>query len=231
MMERLVFGVLSLVLLTALIWAAWSLPVAPTGLTGPSFERLAESGVEHPVTAVLLNFRGYDTLLEISVLLLAIVGVWSLRPGEWPASDVRGRPLLFSLLRLLFPVLLLAAGHLLWVGAFAPGGAFQAGALLGGVVVLAMLGGLARREFHRAGWLRAGLVVGVLVFAAAGFAAMGLTGGMLEYPAGSGGMWIMVIETAAMISIGLTLGLLYLGGRPERPNVGKTQPDASTRHA
>ena len=36
---------------------------------------MAESGVEHPVTAVLLNFRGYDTLLEVAVLLLALLGV------------------------------------------------------------------------------------------------------------------------------------------------------------
>ena len=29
-----------------------------------------KSGVESPVTAVLLNFRGYDTLLEVMVLRL-----------------------------------------------------------------------------------------------------------------------------------------------------------------
>lgn len=230
MKERLCFGILAAGLLGALGWAVWSLPAAPAGLTAMADEHLAESGVDHPVTAVLLNFRGYDTLLEISVLLLAMVGVWALRPGQWPAGEVWGRPLLFSLLRLLLPILILFAGYLLWVGAFAPGGAFQAGALLGGALVLSMLGGLARRELHRVGWLRVWLVAGVVIFAGAGVASVGLTGGMLEYPAGSGGTWILVIETAATVSIGLTLGLLYLGGRPDRGSAGGSTSHRSGEH-
>jgi multisubunit Na+/H+ antiporter MnhB subunit len=215
MMRRISIGILSLALLAALSWAVLSLPAKPTGLTGAALAKLPESGVTNPVTAVLLNYRGYDTLLEVGVLLLAIVGVWSLRRGEWPAADLRDRPLLLSLLRIVLPVLALAAGYLLWIGAFAPGGAFQGGALLGGALVLMMLGGLARRGVHRAGLLRAGLVLGVLVFATVAAITLRLTGGLLQYPAGSGGQWIMVIESAAMISISLTLGLLYLGGRPE----------------
>lgn len=219
MRPRLVLGTLALGLLALLTWAVLALPVAPAGLTGPSLARLPQSGVTNPVTAVLLNYRGYDTLLEISVLLLTIAGVWSLRRGEWPASDLRDRPLLRSLLRLLLPVLALAAGHLLWIGAFAPGGAFQGGALLGGALVLVMLGGLARGVLNDGGLLRAGLAAGVLVFATVCAITMRLTGGFLEYPAGSGGAWIMVIEAAAIVSIGLTLGLLYLGGRPSDSEV------------
>jgi multisubunit Na+/H+ antiporter MnhB subunit len=215
MMRRLSIGVLSLALLAALSWAVLSLPAKPTGLTGASLAKLPESGVTNPVTAVLLNYRGYDTLLEVGVLLLAIVGVWSLRRGEWPAGDLRDRPLLLSLLRIVLPVLVLAAGYLLWIGAFAPGGAFQGGALLGGALVLMMLGGLARSGVKRAGFLRAGLALGVLVFATVCALTLGLTGGLLEFPPGRAGTWILVIESAALLSIGLTLGLLYLGGRPE----------------
>ena len=215
MMGRFLIGILSLALLAALSWAVLSLPAKPAGLTEASLAKLPESGVTNPVTAVLLNYRGYDTLLEVGVLLLAIVGVWALRRGEWPAADLRDRPLLRSLLRVVLPVLVLAAGYLLWIGAFAPGGAFQGGALLGGALVLVMLGGLARRVVNREGLLRAGLVLGVLVFATVCAITLWLTGGLLQYPPGSGGTWIMAIESAALISIGLTLGLLYLGGRPE----------------
>jgi multisubunit Na+/H+ antiporter MnhB subunit len=214
-MRRMSIGILSLALLAALSWAVLSLPAKPTGLTEASLAKLPESGVTNPVTAVLLNYRGYDTLLEVGVLLLAIVGVWSLRRGERPAADLHDRPLLLSLLRMLLPVLALAAGYLLWIGAFAPGGAFQGGALLGGALVLVMLGELARPVVNRAGLLRAGLVLGVMVFATVCVITLRLTGGLLQYPPGSGGAWIMVIESAALISIGLTLGLLYLGGRPE----------------
>jgi len=41
-------------------------------------ENLAESGLGNPVAAVLFVFRALDTLLEKVVLLLALVGVWSL---------------------------------------------------------------------------------------------------------------------------------------------------------
>jgi multisubunit Na+/H+ antiporter MnhB subunit len=215
MMRRTSIGVLSLALLAGLSWALVSLPVKPAGLTEESLAKLPESGVTNAVTAVLLNYRGYDTLLEVGVLLLAIVGVWSLRRGDWPTADLCDRPLLLSLLRVLLPVLLLAAGYLLWIGAFAPGGAFQGGALLGGALVLVMLGALARRVLNRAGLLRAGLVLGVMVFATVCALTLRLTGGLLQYPPGTGGTWIMVIEFAALVSIGLTLGLLYLGGRPE----------------
>lgn len=213
-MFRVVVAVLSLALFAALGWAVRSLPVRPQGLTAASLEKLPESGVLNPVTAVLLNYRGYDTLLEVGVLLLAVVAVWSLRRGEWPVSDLQDHPLLMSLLRVVLPALVLTAGYLLWIGAFAPGGAFQGGALLGGAIVLVMLGGLARRILPAGRLLRAGLVLGVLVFASVCAGAMLQTGGLLQYPPGTGGVWIMIIESAALISIGLTLGLLYLGGRP-----------------
>lgn len=230
MMQRVGFGVLSLALLAGLSWAVLSLPAQSSGLAAESLRKLPESGVTNPVTAVLLNYRAYDTLLEVGVLLLAIVGVWSLRRGEWPDGDLLGRPLLMSLLRVLLPVLVLAAGYLLWIGAFAPGGAFQGGALLGGAFVLVLLGGLGNRFLQRDRVVRVGLALGVAVFAGIGAVTLLLTGGLLQYPAGSGGAWILVIEAAALLSIGLTLGLLYLGGRPA-PEQKELPERSSRRHA
>ena len=60
MMRRISIGVLSLALLGALSWALLSLPAMPTGLTAESLAKLPESGVTNAVTAVLLNYRGYD---------------------------------------------------------------------------------------------------------------------------------------------------------------------------
>ncbi|MBK9137159.1 MAG: DUF4040 domain-containing protein [Verrucomicrobia bacterium] len=212
--SRVLLGALSVAMLGTLAWAALSLPAKARGLTAEALARLPDSGVTNPVTAVLLNFRAYDTLLEIGVLLLAIVGVWALRRGEWPAADLRERPLLLSLLRWVLPLLAVGAGYLLWIGASAPGGAFQGGALLAGALVLALLSGLGRRLLRRGRLVRTGLTIGVLVFGVAGAVALGWTGGLLQYPTGQAGAWILVIEAAALVSIGLTLGLLYLGGRP-----------------
>ncbi len=207
-------GMLCLALLALLGWAALALPTQPRGLTGPALAALPDSGVSNPVTAALLNYRAYDTLLEVAVLLLALVGVWSLREGRLMRVDLNARPLLLSLLRLVLPVLVVAGGYLLWIGAFAPGGAFQGGALAGGVFVLLLLAGLGRRALTHERGLRLGLALGLAVFAGVGGGVMLLTGGLLEYPRASAGHWILAIEAAALISIGLTFGGLFLGGRP-----------------
>ena len=61
-------------------WTVWTLPPLPNQMLALVSSNMPISGVDNPVTAVLLNFRGYDTLLEIGVLLLAAVGVLSVSP-------------------------------------------------------------------------------------------------------------------------------------------------------
>jgi multisubunit Na+/H+ antiporter MnhB subunit len=206
---------MAVLVLGTLTWALIQLPEAPSALAGEAREALTRSGVANPVTAVLLNYRSYDTLLEVGVLLLSVVAVWSLRSIPPSARYRPAGPVLGALLRLLLPLLVLTGAYLLWIGAFAPGGAFQGGALLGGAIVLALLGGLVgRRLAERSGLLRTGLWVGLAVFVAVGLAVMLPGGRFLEYPAGRAGVLILLIEAATMISIGLTLGCLFYGGRP-----------------
>jgi multisubunit Na+/H+ antiporter MnhB subunit len=172
--------------------------------------------VTHPVTAVLLNFRGYDTLLEVAVLLIALVGTWSLRLG--PPAREHDSPgiVLLEMVRLLVPLLIVLAGYLLWLGAHAPGGAFQAGALLAGAgVVLALsevrpLGGLGPTT------LRLIASLGVAVFLAVALLVMGDGRRLLEYPVERAGLLILLIESAATVAIGMTLTYLFLGDAPRR---------------
>ena len=66
------FAAISVLVLTAILgWTVWTLPPFSDQMTALVSSNMPISGVENPVTAVLLNFRGYDTLLEIGVLLLA----------------------------------------------------------------------------------------------------------------------------------------------------------------
>jgi len=119
-------------------------------LAGAVDRDLAATGVENPVTAVLLNFRGYDTLLETVVLLVALLAAWSVAPDAgWSgrpglAEHARADGVLASFARLLPPLGLLAGLHLFWAGASRPGGAFQAGTILAAVWLLAAMGGAAR---------------------------------------------------------------------------------------
>jgi multisubunit Na+/H+ antiporter MnhB subunit len=195
-------------------WAVYRLPTETTGLAVAVQEQLAASGVSNPVTAVLLNFRAYDTLLEVGVLLLAVVAVWALAQADAVSPQPRARPVQLALVNLLAPIMLVTAGYLLWVGSSAPGGAFQAGALLGGAGVLVML---TRPDWAALGdgWgLRASLAAGLAVFLVAGLLMMLSGGRLLEYPRDWAGALVLIIEAAATISIGLTLALLFLGGRP-----------------
>ena len=204
----------------ALGWAVLSLPREASGLTAASLEQLPKSGVTNPVTAAVLNYRGYDTLLEIGVLLLAVLGVWSVAKADAASNPPPASPVLGSFLRLLLPVMLLIAGYLLWIGSFAPGGAFQAGAVLAGGIVLWLLADGGRTALPRSSWLRLLLSLGLAVFIAVAAGVMMIPGGrLLEYPPAYAGTLILLIESAALISIALTLAALFVGGRPpEEPN-------------
>lgn len=192
-----------------LIAAMLDLPSPVVNLPTAVAANMAASGVEHPVTAVLLNFRGYDTLLEIGVLLLALLVVLAVSPRAESAALVSTDPVLQTLARIAVPLMLLAAVYLLWAGAHRPGGAFQAGAVLAAAAVLLHLAGLLP------GWdapqrrLRWGLAGGFLVFL--GVAAALLTqGALLAYPPATAGALILLIEAALTLSLGLILAGLFL---------------------
>jgi multisubunit Na+/H+ antiporter MnhB subunit len=206
--------------LIALLCTALALALGGAMLALPEFAvrlpvevaaNLDASGVAHPVTAVLLNFRGYDTLLEVAVLLLALLGVFALaRHADSHAHrPVPGHPVLQTLARLLAPLMLLVAGYLLWAGAHAPGGAFQAGAVLAAAGVLLRLAGLLPAWASPGRLLRGGLALGLLVFLAVAAAAL-LQGSLLQYPIPGAGRLILLIEAGLTLSIGLILAGLYL---------------------
>jgi multisubunit Na+/H+ antiporter MnhB subunit len=215
------------ILRVALIGCAWALfgvlawalrPVAPgTGL-GPLVRlRLSDAGVENPVTAVLLNFRSYDTLLEIVVLLLAVLGVRAITEIEQEPEILPAGPLLEAFLRSVIPVIVVAAAYLLWAGSSLPGGAFQAGAVLGGAGVLLLLANGASYPWMSFWLSRPLLAMGAVFFTAVG-AGVTMTGGhVLEYPRPWAGPLILAIEAAATLSIGAILAALFGGGGIQRP--------------
>jgi multicomponent Na+:H+ antiporter subunit A len=92
------------------------------------------------VNVILVDFRGFDTMGEITVLATAAIGVRALlrvaRPDRGyadPAADVEVASSIFKTgARYLMPLLLLFAVYLLWRGHNEPGGGF-----VGGVVAAA----------------------------------------------------------------------------------------------
>jgi multisubunit Na+/H+ antiporter MnhB subunit len=187
-------------------------PASP-GLRSVVYAELAQSGAENPVTAVLLNFRGYDTLLEIAVLTAALVGVWAL--GHAPRiRETAPSPVLLGMTSVLLPLAAVICAYLLWVGKALPGGAFQAGSVLAAAGVLFILSGRRPRLPLPDLPMRWAAIVGLAVFLAVALGVMGSGRHFLEYPPGLAAALILLIETAATLSIAVILAGMFIGGRP-----------------
>lgn len=189
---------------------------------------LAESGVDNPVTAVLLNFRGADTLLEVAVLTAAAVALFMLRPvyQRSPAATQpittgpQGTVLLRWFVPRVVPLAALMAGYLWWAGAALPGGAFQAGAVLGAAVTLLLLGGIVPTPSVDDPRIRATMVGGLVAFLLLAALPMMMGMAFLQYPPGLAGPVILAIEAVLTISIAACLVELVAGVPPSRRGMG-----------
>ncbi len=226
-LQRL-FLLLVIGLTTLLGTILWTIPAPPPGLADVVARQQERSGVESPVTAVLLNFRGYDTLLEIVVLLLAVIGAWSLEKAPFPEQIKETSPVQMGVVRLLAPLMCLVAAYLVWQGSHLAGGAFQGGAILGAAGVLILVAELPWLRVVPVLPLRIGLVLGPLIFVGVALLCLFFTGALLDYPEGAVGWLILLIEAACAISIGLTLALLFAGDRPEGETPEEHNPAGRT---
>jgi multisubunit Na+/H+ antiporter MnhB subunit len=173
--------------------------------------------VEHPVTAVLLVFRGFDTMLELGILALAVFGMLTVRgrtdlaaAALVPPHD----PLLAHVVRLLVPVAVLITGYLLWLGTFTAGGAFQAGVVLGAAAILLWLSRHRSIEATPAWLWRSLVMLGFAGFVGAAIATSYWPGRALAFPAAHLYVIVQVIELLAAISIGASLAALFVGLHP-----------------
>lgn len=112
-------------------------------------------GAANIVTAIIVTYRGLDTLGEVTVLFLtaAIVGLVLAREKHEPFRPQREPPppgeLLATGNRLLLPLILLFGAYVFTHGHLTPGGGFQGGAILASGVLLMLLSHPLRRFSHR----------------------------------------------------------------------------------
>ena len=218
---RLAAAALSAAVAAALAIGVLSLPDPAPTLAGAAVANAGATGLGNTVTSVLMAFRAMDTLLEKVVLLLALVGVWSLapdrlwggRPGPRHQADPKG--VLAFIARLLPPVGIVAGVYVLWVGADNPGGAFQGGTILAAMWLLLMMAGLSDAPPIGQRRLRGVLIAGPAIFLAVGLAGLWLGDAFLAYPEAYAKPLILAIEVAMTLTIAVTLGLL-MAGAPER---------------
>lgn len=229
---RLLAGALC-VIVTAVFAAVVLLMPDPAPTLGPkAAQNLSQTGLGNPITAVLIAYRAFDTMLEKVVLILAVVGVWSLAPDRYwggaPGAPRTARPegALAFLAQVLPPLGILVGIHIFWVGADEPGGAFQGGAILAAMWIIIMMARLTEAPPVSSRWLRLTLVAGPAVFLTAGVTGVTVAGAFLAYPASFAKPVILFIEAFMTLSIAATLPMLVAGPPAEAPRPGTLQPRA-----
>jgi multicomponent K+:H+ antiporter subunit A len=131
-------------------------------------------GGANVVNVIIVDFRGFDTLGEISVLAVVGIAVYALlrrfRPAreslETPARGDAAEDLLAPalIMRLMFPLIGMLAGYLLLRGHNLPGGGFAAGVAFAIAMVLQYMAGGTRWAEERlqirpARWMGSGLLL------------------------------------------------------------------------
>ena len=197
--------------------AVLSVPHTSIGLTDAVARDLPNAGASNPVTAVLMNFRAYDTLLEIAVLVTALLGARAL--AGRPAIDhidtrPEASPVLLGFVHVISPLLIIVAGYLLWVGGHAPGGAFQAGSVLASLGVLLLLCGIRLPRWYSGRIEQLTLVGGLAVFLVVGLSIMSTDRVFLQYPVSYAKGLVLLIEAACTLSIAAILFTLFAIGNP-----------------
>jgi multicomponent Na+:H+ antiporter subunit B len=115
----------------------------------------SDLGAANIVTAIIVTYRGLDTLGEVTVLFLtaAIVGLVLARGKHRQSPGQRELPppgeLLVTGNRLLLPLILLFGAYVFTHGHLTPGGGFQGGAILASGMLLMLLSHPLRRFGHR----------------------------------------------------------------------------------
>lgn len=112
----------------------------------------SDTGAANIVTAIIVTFRGLDTLGEVTVLFLtaAIVALvlqsetHAARAVKWPVGE-----LLQTGTRLLVPLIVLFGAYVFMNGHLTPGGGFQGGAIIASAVLLMLLADPLRGFSHR----------------------------------------------------------------------------------
>lgn len=222
-------AVLCLIVTAGLAAVMLTLGDSEATLAPDAARHLQSTGLGNPITAVLMAFRALDTMLEKVVLIMAVVGVWSLaRDRAWGGvAEMWARPdqnkALSFLAQLLPPIGIVVAIHVAWVGANEPGGAFQGGALLAAMAMIVMMAGLAEAPAVSRRWLRIVIVAGPATFLLAGVLGFAVAAGFLAYPASFAKALILFIEAFMVLSIAATLPLLVIGP-PNRPLADRGTP-------
>jgi len=107
-----------------------------------SDENVAEVGSANIVTAIVVGYRGFDTLGEVTVLFISALGVAAIFGGKKQERlDLKFKPnfMLRVGSRVLVGMILVTSFYIIFHGHLTPGGGFPGGAIIASAVLLLYL--------------------------------------------------------------------------------------------
>ena len=191
-----VIAVGGLLLFAAQDFPEWGDPQSPASQSPVSSHFINNTGVDtevpNMVTAVLADYRGFDTMFETVVVFIAGIAVLAIlkgsggrRRGARRTYEVEAEPdlIVTNTVRLVVPVIQLFAFYVLAHGHVSPGGGFQGGVVMGASFILIALAwdldyALVRMTLPRCMAIAA---AGIIIYAGIGFLSMFLGGEFLDY--------------------------------------------------
>jgi len=101
----------------------------------------AESGSANMVTSVVVNYRSFDTLGEVTVLFVSALGVGLLLNGKRKRQNLKDAPnfILKQGSRIIFGIMVVFGVYMFIHGHITPGGGFPGGAIIAASILLLYL--------------------------------------------------------------------------------------------
>jgi multicomponent Na+:H+ antiporter subunit A len=166
------------------------------------------TGGTNVVNTILVDFRGLDTLGEVTVLFAAALGLLAaaavgMKAREDAMSEVLGigeRAVLRVGAHIIVPLLLFAAIVLFWRGHDEPGGGFIAGLVAGAAIAVASISGIHLRIPSSPALLASGLLIALI----SGLVGP-LTGGAILEPVKVGVPIIGPLTSSLVFDLGVAL--------------------------
>ena len=171
---------------------------------------ITETGATNIVTSVVVNYRGFDTLGEVTILFVSALGVGAVLFREQPRPRRKreeASPIVATGSRLLFPAIILFGIYIFLHGHLTPGGGFQGGAVIASGFLLLYL---ARPEQTLSrDRLSIGESVGGLLFVVVGLLGLAFAGSFLQnfLPKGQPNLLVSAgIIPVVYVAIGVKVG-------------------------
>lgn len=183
-----------------------------------------EMGISSLTAALLAGYRGYDTLGETAVILIAGIGVLIAMPthNSGNVKTLNKSPIIRLTTYLILPYICLYALYIHFNGENSPGGGFQAGVILASSIIgldLVCDKHRLHKLYHSHLLLLLAAVIGVIIYASVGVACMILGGNFLDYsrlaldPVLGQKIGISIVELGVGITVASAMCLIYFTRR------------------